>query len=100
MAVDYCKSVYLKFSHSLQTTKGNHYDAIIKEKVKDEVICMDGEADLQMSSSMKTEKVQKVDSVPMKKTKVKNKQVFNFPASNSKVTNTQTVNAEMDIGHS
>ena len=34
----------------------------------------------------------------MKKTKVENKQVINFPFSNSNVTNAQTVNAEMDKG--
>ena len=31
------------------------------------------------------------------KTKIENKQVFNFPASKSNVVNTQTVNAEVDV---
>ena len=33
-----------------------------------------------------------------KKTKIENKQISKFPASKSNVVNTQTVNAEMDVG--
>ena len=33
-----------------------------------------------------------------KKTKIENKQVFKFPASESKVVNTQTANAKIDVG--
>ena len=84
-----CKPVYLKFTHNAKQSQGNHYDSIIKEKIKEEVISIDDEGALEMSSEVKI--------VSPNKTKIENKEVFNFPASKSNVVNTQTVNAEMDV---
>ena len=79
----------LKFTHNDKQSQWNHYDSVIKEKIKEEVICIDDEGALEMSSEVK------IDSP--NKTKMESKQDFNFPASKSNIVNTQTVNAEMDL---
>ena len=85
-----CKPVYLKFTHNVKQSQGNHYDSIIKENIKEEVICIDDEGDLEMSSEVKIESP--------KKAKIENMQVLKFPTFKSNVINTQTVNIDMDVG--
>ena len=58
---------YLKFTHNVKQSQGNHYDSIIKERIKKEVICIDERGNLEMSSEVKIESP--------KKTKIENKQV-------------------------